>query len=250
MKSALKLAAAVALLATASAARATPSTTFWTPATTYTQPYLVPHLTYDTYFGEGGDLPLTTGLTIGVLPFQKVQAEIGFDLMYPGATEKGLYLNGRLTLPEGAFGASMPGLSVGIQSVGVTSTTDYNILHGTVGKTLPFVGTLAVGGYYGLNEDLLLNELGEPVDQGGFMASWVSPEIKIGKPGLDKIYLMADLMTGDHALGAVGAGVGLYFTPAIALLTGPVFFLNPDVVGQDTMWSMQIDVDVDFFSKH
>jgi hypothetical protein len=126
--------------------------------------------------------------------------------------------------------------------------SDYNILHGTVGKTLPYVGTLAVGGYYGLNDALLVDETGTPVDQGGFMASWVSPEIKVGKPGLDKIYLMADLMTGDHALGAVGTGVGLYFTPAIALLTGPVFFLNSDVVGQDMMWSMQIDVDVDLFS--
>ena len=251
MKKAFRLAAAVAVLATSSAAQATTSTTFWTPATTYTQPYLVPHLTMDTYFGERGDLPLTTGLTIGVLPFEKLQGEVGFDLFYPGITTETFSLNGRVSVPEGAFGA-LPGLSVGIQGVGFEEdVSDLNMLHGTVSKTFPFVGTLAVGGYYGLNENLLVDENGEPVDQGGFMASWVSPEIKIGKPALDKIFLMADVMTGDHAFGAVGAGVGLYFTEAIALLTGPVFFLNSDVQpgGQSTMWTMQIDVDLDILKN-
>jgi hypothetical protein len=247
MKKAFRLAAAVAVLATSSAAQATTSTTFWTPATTYTQPYLVPHLTMDTYFGERGDLPLTTGLTIGVLPFEKLQAEVGFDLFYPGITTETFSLNGRVSVPEGAFGA-LPGLSVGIQGVGFEEdVSDLNMLHGTIAKTLPYVGTIAVGGYYGLNENLLVDETGEPVDQGGFMASWVSPEIKVGKPALDKIFLMADVMTGDHAFGAVGAGVGLYFTESIALLTGPVFFLNEDVVGQSTMWTMQLDVDLDIF---
>lgn len=249
MKKAFRLAAAVAVLATSSAAQATTSTTFWTPATTYTQPYLVPHLTMDTYFGEQGDLPLTTGLTVGVLPFEKLQGELGFDLFYPGITTDTFQLNGRVSVPEGAFGA-LPGLSVGIQGVGFEKdVSDLNMLHGTVSKTLPVVGTLAVGGYYALNEDLLVDETGAAVDQGGFMASWVSPEIKIGKPALDKIFLMADVMTGDHAFGAVGAGVGLYFSESVALLTGPVFFLNPDVVGQDVMWSMQVDVDLDLFKK-
>jgi hypothetical protein len=254
MKKAFRLAAAVAVLATSSAAQATTSTTFWTPATTYTQPYLVPHLTMDTYFGERGDLPLTTGLTLGVLPFEKLQAEVGFDLFYPlGKTSETFSLNGRVSLPEGAFGA-LPGLSVGIQGVGFEKdVSDLNMLHGTVSKTLPYVGTVALGGYYALNENLLLDETGAPVDQGGFMASWVSPEIKVGKPALDKVFLMADVMTGDHAFGAVGAGVGLFFTESIALLTGPVFFLNPDAVAdadgrrQSMMWTMQLDVDLDIF---
>jgi hypothetical protein len=256
MKKAFRLVAAVAVLATSSAAHATTSTTFWTPATTYVQPYLVPHLTMDTYFGERGDTPLTTGLTVGVLPFQKLQGEIGFDLFYPGFTTDTFQLNARLAVPENSFGA-LPGISVGIQGVGFEKdVSDLNMLHGALSKTLPYVGTIALGGYYALNEDLLLDETGEPVDQGGFMASWVSPEIKIGKPGLDKVFLMADVMTGDHAFGAVGAGVGLYFTPSIALLTGPVFFLNPDAVQlgspaqpTDVLWTMQIDVDLELFKK-
>ena len=55
MKKALKALALGTLLAAAPTAQATPSTTYWTPATTYVQPYLVPHITYDTYFGETGN---------------------------------------------------------------------------------------------------------------------------------------------------------------------------------------------------
>jgi hypothetical protein len=258
MKKALMAVVAAALLAATGTAGATTSTTFWTPATTYTQPFLVPHLTLDTYFGERGDAPLTTGLTMGVLPFEKLQGEIGFDLFFPAPAGFGtgdvLALNGRISVPEGAFGAYVPGVSVGIQGVGFEKdVSDLNMLHATVGKTLPVIGTVAVGGYYGLNDKLLVDETGAPVDQGGFMASWVSPEIKIGKPGIDKIFVMADAMTGDHAFGAVGGGLGIYFTPSIALLTGPVLFLNSDLAeglyGNDMLWSMQIDVDMDLFKK-
>ena len=56
---------------TALAARATPSTTVWAPSTTAIQPFLTPHLTYDTYFWKGATAgqagsplyPITTGLT-------------------------------------------------------------------------------------------------------------------------------------------------------------------------------------------
>jgi hypothetical protein len=254
MKKTSRIAAVVAALTMAPLAEATTSTTFWTPATTYTQPYLVPHLTMDTYFGERGEPQLFTGLTIGVLPFEKVRAEVGFDLLYPGKTSDGLALNGRVSLPEGAFGAFVPGLSAGIQGVGFEKDiSDLNMLHGAVSMTFPYVGTLSAGGYYAMNERLLVNELGTPVDRSGLMASWVSPELKIGKPALEKVVLMADVMTGKHAFGAVGAGVGVYFTDSIALLTGPVFFLNRDLArnefGQSTLWSMQIDVDLDLFAR-
>ena len=112
MKNVLKPLAAAALIAAASAASATSSTTFWTPATTYTQPLGVPHLTYDTYFGEQGALQIDTGLEIGVLNLPKLQAELGFDVFFPTLTANGqlgtfdfFQVNGKLALPEGAFGA-------------------------------------------------------------------------------------------------------------------------------------------------
>jgi len=56
---------------------ATPSTVFWTPATTYLQPFALPHVTYDTCFGTVGAYGIDTGLTLGILPFDAFQAEVG-----------------------------------------------------------------------------------------------------------------------------------------------------------------------------
>lgn len=250
MKKASRALVVAALLGTASHAAATPSTTWWTPATTYVQPYLVPHLTYDTYFGEGGSYPIDSGLTIGILPFEKLQAEVGFDLNYPGLTKNGLLLNAKLGVPEGAFGDWFPGISGGIYGLGLKKdVSDYNLLHAEIGKTLGALGTVTVGGYLG-NEKLLLDETGAKANT-GFLAAYLSPDVAVGLPGLAKVNFFADLQTGKSAFGAWGLGIGLYFTPAIDLLAGPVFFLNEKVQpGQaKMMWSLQIDVDVELFAK-
>ena len=91
MKKLLGAIAVTAMLAAATTASATTSTTFWTPATTYTQPYLVPHLTYDSYFGEKGNLANDYGLTVGVLPFAKLQGELGIRRVVfgPARRERG-----------------------------------------------------------------------------------------------------------------------------------------------------------------
>ena len=123
MTKSLKALAAAAALAAAGAASATPSTTVWTPATTYTQPYLVPHLTYDTYVAEKGMLQNTYGVTVGVVPGDKVQGELGFDLFYPGITGNTLQLNGKLTLVENLLGKWSPALSVGIANAGFGDET-------------------------------------------------------------------------------------------------------------------------------
>ncbi len=256
MKNALKAAAAAAVLATAATASATPSTTFWTPETTYTQPYLIPHITYDTYVAEKGLLQNTYGLTIGVLPFEKLQGEVGIDAFYPTFTLKTkdfAQLNGKLTLPENAFGEWQPGVSVGIMNVGFKSdVSDYNLVHLSIAKTLPMVGNVSIGGYYGAGSKLLWTGSDGNVNRTGFMAAWTSPDIKIGKPGLDKIIFLADVATGKNWMGAVGGGIGLYFTPAIDILTGPVYFLDKDLykanpsANTNVMWTVQLDVDVDF----
>jgi hypothetical protein len=254
MKQGSKVLAAVILSAVAVTASATPSTTYWTPATTYTQPYLVPHLTYDTYVAGKGMLQNDYGLTIGFLPFEKLQGEVGVDVFLPGdKIGDNVYLNAKLTLPEGAFGAYQPGVSLGIQSVGFKEDySDYDHLHLSVSKSFAGIGTFVVGGYYGLNKDLYLGSDGEAT-QAGFMASYTSPDIKVGLPGLDKIVLAADYASGNNAFGGYGVGAALYFTPAIALLTGPVWFNDKDLIkaayGADFMWTFQLDVDVELLKK-
>jgi hypothetical protein len=245
MKKALRALTLCAGLAGASAAWATPSTTVWAPSTTYTQPFLVPHLTYDTYFtkGAGRGYPVTTGLTIGVLPYDAVQAEVGFDLLFP--TDDPVLLNGKVTLVEDKLFAYQPALSLGVANAGVTAATDLAMVYAVLGKTIPGVGaSVAIGGYYGLNGNLWVDKNGAK-EQAGLLASVASPPIKVGAPVLDSIVLAADVQTGKNAFGAAGVAASFYFTPNVALLTGPVFFLEKALQpnGSSYMWTVQLDLD-------
>jgi hypothetical protein len=250
MTKSLKALAAAAALAAAGAGSATPSTTVWTPATTYTQPYLVPHLSYDTYVAEKGLLQNTYGVTMGVIPSDKVQGEIGFDVFYPGFTNDFFQVNGKLTLVEGALAKWSPALSLGVANLGFKSdVSDYDLLHGTLGKAFP-IGTIGVGGYYGAGSKILWTNSAGSEERAGFMASYVSPDIKIGLPGLEKIVLSADYASGKNWFGAFGASASLYFNSNVAILTGPVFFTDSDfykaAYGTDWMWTAQLDVDIPF----
>jgi hypothetical protein len=257
MKKLLRLLPLLALFGSTTAL-ATPSTVFWTPATTYVQPYLVPHLTYDTYVSEQSGFQNDYGLTIGILPFEKLQAEVGIDSFMPGLQSASLLLNGKLVIPEGAFGGNMPGLSAGIFGVGFKSgLSDYDILHAEIGKTFPAIGNITVGGYYGVGLDLLGSDGNKT--QGGFIGSWTSPDINLNLTGLNKIVLLADIQTGKNLFGAVGGGISFYFTPAIDVITGPVFFFDSGTTTQlpapspanfggaksDWLWTVQLDVDFD-----
>ena len=232
------------------AAWATPSTTFWTPATTYVQPFGVPHITYDTYFSDKGAYPIDTGLEIGILPFEKLQAEVGFDAFLP---YKGFYaapsgpfqLNAKLGVPENAVGGWSPGISAGVYGAGLTKSTSFNILHGEISKTIPG-GTLAIGGYYGAGPEVLWTGA-DGVKRAGVMGAYVTPDLELNLNGLKKLNFFADVMTGKNGFGGGGPGVGIYFTPAIDLLTGPIFFFDKSVQpgNSSMMWTVQLDVDID-----
>jgi hypothetical protein len=258
MKKIVRVLAACAIALTAQSAWATPSTLFWTPATTYIQPYLIPHITYDTYFNDKANYPMDLGLGMGVLPFEKIQAEVGLDFFFPywGAQNAlflspagALQLNAKVGLTEGAFGDWFPGIAVGIYGVGVNQATQFDILYGVVGKTLSF-GTLTAGGYYGAGgANAIWSDIdGVVLTRGGFLGSYITPDIELGLKGLHKINFFADIQTGNNSFSAAAGGIGIYFTPAIDILTGPVFFLNRFAQpGLSTfMWTVQLDVDIDF----
>lgn len=247
MKKAFKATVAAALLAAATVASATPSTTYWTPSTTYTQPYLVPHLTYDTYFGEKDAYPIDTGLTIGILPFDAVNAEIGADVLYPGKTDATFSVNGKVTLVEGKLAPWQPGVSVGIANAGFKKdVSDLYLLHATVGKTFPVIGEIGGGVYTALNDKLLVDKNGNK-DATGFFLHWNGPAIDLDLPGLKKIVPAADFQSGNNVLSAWGGGLYFYFTDAIDLLVGPVFFLEPEVQpGNKSDWLFTAQIDIDF----
>jgi hypothetical protein len=255
MKRVLETVVVAALLVTGKAALATPSTVFWTPATTYTQPYLVPHLTYDTYVHEKGAFQNDYGLTLGVIPGDKLQGEAGFDFFLPTPGHHigdFLQLNGKVALAEGAYGAMQPGISVGIMNVGFKKdVSNYDMLHAEVGKGFKF-GTFAVGGYYGAGSKVLWTG-SSGVQRGGIMGSYTSPDFVLDRPGLQKVVFLLDAASGKNFMGAVAPGIQFNFTPAIDLITGPVFFLDSKFYkasfGTDWMWSFQIDVDFDLIKK-
>ncbi len=254
-----------AMLASANAAWATPSTTYWAPSTTYVQPYLVPHITYDTYFwqgiaaGQAGSpiYPVTTGLTMGVLPWEKLQLELGFDLLLP--TNDPFLLNAKLGTPEGTFFEGSPSLAAGIFGVGTKASTatvpgtDFDVLYAQIQKNLPWGGYLSVGGYYGAGSKILWTDDQTPTGQenrAGFMGAVAAPDINVNIPGLKKLVPVADVMTGKNVFGAAGAGIYFYFTDSIDILTGPVWFFDKQAQpgGRNWLWTVQLDIDITLFA--
>ena len=111
-----------------------------------------------------GNLPATItnlGLTVGVLPFQALNAEIGIDHKTGlGALDRSpLYVNAKLAIPEGTFGKFQPALAVGVFDLGTKSFdpasglgTNYNVVYGKAAKTLGPLGRLSVGYFSGSDE--------------------------------------------------------------------------------------------------
>ena len=225
-------------------AAATPSTNFYTPCTTYIQPFAVPHITYDSYFNRSADFPTDTGLTIGVLPWKKFQAEAGFDLFLPSPDP--LQFNFKAGVPEDALFKKSPGISFGIFGMGLhNGVNNYDLLHLNAGRTVPELGTFAVGGYYGLTQSLMLSSDGGDQD-GGYMLSYN----RTLEPWTDRIALTADYISGKNILGGGGAGLYWWFSKQIDVITGWVWFndtkLNPFPTG---LFTIQLDVDVNFKRK-
>ena len=161
----------------ASTAYATPSTQIWIPSTDI-QPFKTVHLNIDSYVRtkpEGSNPNRQTGVpsnqnlppvfligpTFGVLPFEKIQAEVGFDLIYGGSnTGFGLdkypaYGHFKIGMPED--NTWIPAVAVGMYNIGTKSgdvrkgelATNQDIAYGLVAKTLPVVGRLPYRAQFG-----------------------------------------------------------------------------------------------------
>ncbi len=241
---------------------ATPSTTYWTPATSDIQPFGVPHIGIDNYFTLGnkgaskGALPTDVGLTIGVLPYEKVQLEVGVDLLEP--TNDPFFFNFKLGTPEGALFEGSPALNVGMFNIGTRSKvkgpgdlrTDFDIADIIIGKTLPInLGRIHVGGYYG-NSKALIDKNGNKANS-GFMVGYDKGFAHTKDSGgneYDKWVFAADYASGKNYIGGGGIGIYHYFTKDIDLLTGPVWFNEPAVAGPNSdgsarwVWTTQLDI--------
>lgn len=243
-------------LTMAPAAWGTPSTTYWTPDTMDVQAFLVPHVTVDNYFtlakngtgSRGQAFPTDFGLTMGVLPFESLNMEVGFDWLEP--TDNPLFLNAKIGIPENALFAESPGLNLGVFGIGTETSgpgrTDQNIVDMVAGKTIPYVGRLHLAYYLG-NKPAL--ELGDGSrDYHGFMVAYDRWLMK------DRLMLAADYASGENAIGGGGVGMYFFFTPQIDLLVGPVWFNDRSINGS-MKWTTQLDVNFDLrdfwpFGRH
>ncbi|HXE97041.1 MAG TPA: hypothetical protein VN642_11580 [Dongiaceae bacterium] len=253
MKRVLMLAAAIVAMACGSA-MATPSTTYWTPMTLDIQSYKVTHLGIDNYFtvdkkassGQQGAFPTDLGLTVGVLPFEKIQMEVGIDANYP--SDNPYMFNAKIGAPEDVLFKYSPALQVGVFGLGTKNkVTNQNVLYGVIGKTIPSVGRLSVGPYVG-NKDVLVNASGAK-ENTGFMVAFdrgFVPAKDAAGNEYNKVVFAADYASGKNVIGAGGAGVYYFFTKDISLLTGPVWF-NEKAINGAWKWTTQLDINLPSF---
>lgn len=232
-------------------AMATPSTTYWTPMVMDIQGYKVLHLGIDNYFtvdkrassGEQSAFPTDVGLTIGVLPFEKIQMEVGVDANYP--SDNPYMFNAKVGAPEDALFKGAPALQVGVFNVGTKDkVTNQDIVYGVIGKTIPVLGRLTAGPYIG-NAGVLKNINGK-AENAGFMVAFdrgFLPTKDAAGNEYSKVVLAGDYASGKNAIGGGGVGLYYYFTKDISLLTGPVWF-NEKAINGTWKWTTQLDINL------
>jgi len=242
-----KTLAAILLTALTASAYATPSTQIWIPSTDI-QKFKTVHLNIDSYISDGDEAngarkaPASViGPTIGVLPFEKVQAEAGFDLIYGGTNSNEqnnnpLYLHGKVGTPENALFKNSPALAGGIYNAGTKKNmTNQNIVYALAAKTLPVAGRIS-GGYYMGNGKVLVDERGMKAGK-GLLLSWDRTMTELS----DKLWLAIDYQGGQSCLGAFNFGVSWAFSSNTSVIFGYDIYNNQAIAGRNT-FTLQVDI--------
>ncbi len=233
---------ALTLLA-ATAAMATPSTQVWIPSTDI-QPYKTLHLNFDTYTRtstkESNPNLIVVGPTVGVLPFEKVQGEVGFDYIDSGtnslADKSPLYFHGKLGTPEDSLFTYSPAIAFGGYNFGTNvGVTSQNMTYGLLARTLPVIGRLSAGYYVG-SEKVLLDENGNKAND-GVLLSWDRTMTEIS----DKLWLAVDYQGGKNMNGALSFGVSWAFAKNVSVIFGYDIYNNIKTGGKNT-FTTQVDI--------
>lgn len=219
----------VAVIISAEPVISTPSTQIWIPSTDF-QKWKSMHLGIDNYLrtskieGVRGAAMFDMGLTTGLLPFEKVQGEIGIDYLYMGDNiydDHPIYLNAKIGMPEGAMFKGSPAIAAGLFNFGLKKDlTNYNILYAEISKTIPVLGRLSVG-YYKGNSKLLVDENLEKSSE-GILLSWDRTMSEIS----DKLWVAVDYQGGKNYLGALNMGVAWSFSKNVSVIFGYDIYNN------------------------
>jgi hypothetical protein len=233
---------AMALTAAVSGtALATPSTQIWIPSTDI-QAFKTVHLGIDNYIRttstNGGANYFDIGVTAGVLPFEKLQAEIGVDYLDGGqntdADKHPINFNAKVGTPEGSLFKDSPAIAAGIFGIGTQpGLTNANISYGLLAKTLPVVGRLSAGGFHGSESVLGSGK------NNGLLASWDRTMSEID----DRLWLAVDYQSGNSAFGALSFGASWAFSKNVSLIVGYDIYNNTYAGGKPT-FTTQLDINI------
>jgi hypothetical protein len=212
---------------------ATPSTQIWIPSTDF-QKFKSLHLGIDNFIrlknqstSSRGAGIYDIGLTTGILPFEKFQAEAGVDYltMGDGIYDKNpVYFNLKFGFPENALFSGSPALSLGGYNFGTKSNlTNYNVTYGIIAKTIPVLGRISAGYYVG-NKKILLDENGKKSNS-GVLLSLDRPMTEIS----EKLWLAIDYQGGKSYLGALNLGLSWSFSSNVSVICAYNIYNNQRV---------------------
>ena len=252
--------ATMIVAATAGAALATPSTQIWIPSTDI-QAFKTVHLGIDNYFRASSEPGfrdanvMDIGPEVGILPFEKIQAEVGFDYLTIGQNPNENHpfsFNAKIGTPEDSLFKFSPAFAVGIYNCGPTNygklnddgsfrapfiSSGQNIVYGLLARTLPIVGRISAGGYHG-SQRALVDINGNSAND-GVLVSWDRTISEIS----DKLWLAVDYMGGNNVDGAVSFGGSWAFAKNVSLLVGYDIYTHKDISGANT-FTVQLDINI------
>ena len=226
---------------------ATATTLIWAPSTDV-QPYKKWHVTADFYVptesnadGSRANTITNAGLTVGVLPFEKLNAEVGFDAKsgYGSLDKYPMYFNAKVGIPENAYGKYFPAFAVGIYDIGTEADkTNDNVFYARFAKSFSWkgldLGRLSAGYFVGNNR--LLVHGGKKDNQGGLFA-WERTMKEVS----DKLWICAEYQGSESSYGAMNLGFSWKFSDNVALLCGYQMYNDPNLANAFT-----IQTDIDF----
>jgi hypothetical protein len=263
MKLGIVLAAVLVVMALAcGSAMATPSTQIWIPSTDI-QAYKTFHLGIDNYIRASGVSKAASptgrdtnvydiGPEVGILPFEKLQAEIGFDY-YGNSTEPNdnhpWSGNFKIGTPEDSLVKGSPAIAVGMYNIGPSLSkslsplvvSGQNIAYALVAKTIPeFSGIPSLGrisaGYYRGSERALVNFDGKK-DNNGLLLSWDRAMNEIS----DKLWLAVDYQSGHNVDSALNVGFSWNFAKNVSVIFGYDIYNDKRLAGNNT-FTTQLDI--------
>lgn len=180
----------------------------------------------------GGNI-YNAGVVTGLLPWEQLRLEAGVDYTTAGGGSKAdahpFSFNAKLATVENAGINGMPAFAVGMYNLGTYDkpeirdgiSTRQNIAYLLSARTLPVVGRLTFGGYYG-SERALATPGNPRHNNSGILASWDRTITEFS----DKLWLGIEYMGGNNANGETSFAGSWAFSKQVTLMVGMVIF-NP-----------------------